>query len=144
MKWDTLKINHFNCSKSLLSFNLILYCFSFRNYAFTTMPFLSNMTRIQIISRPVQDNVLTPTDVTKLQTAHFTDCAPYWYINSILQFPQFTCATWFAVTIQMRCSLSSNLIYPKKKKNMNTIDEVSNLHWYLMNNLSFHLKIINW
>lgn len=38
-------------------------------------------------------SVLTPTDVTKLQTAHFTDLAPYWYISSILQFPQFTCAT---------------------------------------------------
>jgi hypothetical protein len=34
--------------------------------------------------------------VTKLQTAHFTDLAPYWYISSIMQFPQFTCATWFA------------------------------------------------
>lgn len=41
--------------------------------------------------------ILTPTDVTKLQTAHFTDRAPYWYINSILQLPQLTCATWFAV-----------------------------------------------
>lgn len=41
-------------------------------------------------------SVLTPTDETKLQTAHFTDLAPYWYISSILQFPQLTCATWFA------------------------------------------------
>jgi hypothetical protein len=37
--------------------------------------------------------VLTPIGVTKLQTAHFTDRAPYWYISSILQFPQLTCAT---------------------------------------------------
>ncbi|CAM8877953.1 unnamed protein product [Rhodiola kirilowii] len=36
---------------------------------------------------------LTPTEVTKLQTAHFTDLAPYWYIKSILQLPQLTCAT---------------------------------------------------
>lgn len=34
-----------------------------------------------------------PTDVTKLQTAHLTDLAPYWYMSSIRQFPQFTCAT---------------------------------------------------
>lgn len=43
---------------------------------------------------------LTPTNVTKLQTAHFTDGAPYWYTNSIRQFPQFTYATWFAKTTE--------------------------------------------
>lgn len=41
---------------------------------------------------------LTPTDVTKLHTAHFTDLAPYWYISSMWQFPQLTCATWLAAT----------------------------------------------
>jgi len=48
-----------------------------------------------------QETILTPTEVTKLQTAHFTDLAPYWYISSILQLPQLTCATWFAVTIHI-------------------------------------------
>ena len=49
----------------------------------------------KVLKQLVSENncVLTSTDVTKLQTAHFTDCAPYWYMSNILQFPQFTCAT---------------------------------------------------
>lgn len=52
--------------------------------------------KIDFSSFMKRTNNITPTDVIKLQTAHFTDFAPYWYISSILQLPQFTCATWFA------------------------------------------------
>lgn len=84
------------------------------------------------------NNVLTPTDVTKLQTAHFTDLAPYWYINSILQFPQLTCATWFAVTNAhlIRMSKLNWFRLPFKKLNCchkNTYHKVFYLSmiWYL-------------
>lgn len=51
-----------------------------------------------LLKQKAISGVLTPIDVTKLQTAHFTDPAPYWYMSSIWQFPQLTCATWFAAT----------------------------------------------
>lgn len=65
----------------------------------------------------------TPTEVTKLQTAHLTERAPYWYINSILQFPQFTCATWFAVVFINYILISTNKKPVKLKYWVNYLPE---------------------
>ena len=59
------------------------------------------LTRKPFITMWVQKNTWPQLMSQNCRLQNVIERAPYWYINSILELPQLTYATWFAVTIHL-------------------------------------------